>query len=156
MKRLPHVSLGIPVKQVVKFEDETHDNFYLLKLKSVDYVSDKDGVSYTTHYHLFTHRELITAVNRYYNEYNGKGLDVVIGYSFPVTFACKRNNALVTVHMCKFRGDQVQGMRHVAHMALFSAREMRRSKERAERYYDFAHESKWSRLMKGLKWMIGV
>ena len=133
MMNLPHVSLGVPVKQNIKFEDEVHDNFFLLKMKSVDF-ADSDGVRYITHFHLFTVKELLSAVERYRSEYEGHDKNALLGYSHPCTFACKRNGTLVTVYFCKFKGDQVPGLDHKNLCALFSAREMRRSKERVEQY----------------------
>lgn len=155
MKKLPHVSLGVPVKQLLEFEGEQHDNFFLLKMKSVNF-ADRDGVSYSTHFHLFTLRELINAVDRYHVEYEGRDQSTAIGYSHPCTFACKRNGTLVTVYFCKFKGDQVPGLNHKAVCGLFSAREMRRSKERVEQFFEFDFDVKpKGKLRRILKWIIG-
>ena len=150
MQELPHVSAGVPVKQIVTFDNETHDNFFLLKVKTVDHV-DRDGVRITTHHHLFTLKELNVAVQRYNTEYDVGGRDVVSGYTHLCTLYCKRNKSVVTMHFCKFKGDQVPGMEHGYVYALFSPREMKRSEERVRQYFKIRHMS----LRRLCKWIIG-
>ena len=150
MRELPHVFTGVPVKQTVTFDNETHDNFFLLKVKTVDHVG-RDGVSVKTHHHLFTLKELNVAVQRCETEYDIGGGDVAVGYLHLCVVYCKRNKYIAPMYFCKFKCDQIPGMGHGNVCALFSPREVKRSEERTKKNFRMKQHA----VRRFLRWILG-
>lgn len=130
--------LGVPVKQALNTDDGLdHDNFYLLRMDFVDHES-KGKVVHKPFYHLFTTKELVEATMRYYHDMDtviGRQLGAVIGYAYPITYE-NRNAILTTRFFCRFKGDQVEGLEGRPYCGLFTAREIRRSRDRVSLYLE--------------------
>lgn len=157
MRRFPRVPIGVPVRQTVsiKSNDEA-DNFYLLRMKVVD-DNVRDKLAFKSIYHLFTAKELIEATNRYYRHMSDviehDHIETVVGHTYPFTYT-NSNGIMTTRWFVRFDGSNVEGMDEPGiQCGMFSAREMRRSRDRLE--YIVCNGDSWlTRIFKGIKsWM---
>jgi hypothetical protein len=156
MKRFQYLKVGVPVKQEIVTKDGEYevDNLYVVKLNDLCIEDDIRSLSYKTRLHIFTEKELIVSTERYYND-----LDIVIsnqpgaltGYTYPITYS-NRNNTLTTKFFCKFDGSHVEGLGDSVCCGLFTAREMKRSRERVDMY--LTKRSFGYSVLKGVKWLL--
>ena len=156
MKSFTHLKVGVPVKQEITVSDSEYDldNLYLVKLNDLCMEDGAKSLTHRSQLHLFTTKELIVATERYYND-----LDVVIsnqpgaltGYTYPISYS-NRNGILTTRFFCKFDGTYVEGLGESICCGLFTAREMKRSRERVVMY--LMKRSKWDMFLKGVKCLL--
>jgi len=119
------------------------DNMYIIKMCVPDIT--KTGIEYVYSLHAFTEKELNRACLRYYGE-----CDKVInhlysadskasfsksmyGFITPLTYE-NDTGALTTRFIIKFDGAKVVGIESPCSLGLFTARELKRSKDRIEWY----------------------
>ena len=152
MPKPPKVRTGVPIRRLVKVKGNvTHTNFYLMRMEVVD-ETKKDKLAFKSIYHLFTAKELVEATDRYYRHMDcviNRGLDVMLGYTYPITYN-NQNGYMTTRWFVKFDGSKVEDMDRQIYCGLFSAREMRRSRDRMA-YMICQGDSFFSRIIKRIR-----
>lgn len=129
---------GVPVLKDISVEDKeegTTNSFYLIKLVRV-YIESGD-LKNAESLHLFTKKEIHEASVRYFCDCNVSGLapgcKPVLGYYSPITYTNK-HGALTTRFYTEVDCAKITGLKNKVYGLLFTAREMKRSIERAGMY----------------------
>lgn len=159
MKCFAYMTIGVPIRQTIEtvHDSETGyvaDNLYLVKLMHQDH-SDHHKIVHKQKLHLFTTKELINATERYYRDLGSvisAQPGAMTGYTYPITYK-NRNGILTTRYFFKFNGSHVEELNQDICCGLFSAREMIRSNDRAEKYFGNHTILDW--IKKGLKCIVG-
>ena len=133
----PVADEGVAVRYPCKLSNGSEsDDFYILTLKYPQF-SD-DDITYETVTHLFTSKELNRVTVRYYSDCNlldDEPLDShmniasAMGYVSTRTYVNK-NEILTTRFVVKFNGAAVKNVENKICIGLFTARELKRSRER--------------------------
>lgn len=128
-----HAKAGFPIRYPISCKDgRVCNNFYLMRMDFV--VVKENDLSNKSFYQLFTESEIMDAVDRYRNyieEVIEKRSDSEIGYAYPITYRNK-NDVLTTRVFCRFTNTCIGGLYKQSYCALFSPREIRRARERAD------------------------
>ena len=159
MSNLPRIQLGIPSKQTIEVSDGLDcDSFYITALRTPDISpANTQGQPYNETYHLFTVKEISEAAERYYSDADiciDAQTKAMVGYSHPITYS-NRNSILTTRVFVRLDCSKVEEFTDEIVCCLFTPREVRRSKERYDKFV-LGRRTIWHRIMKGVKRCLGL
>ncbi len=160
MSNLPRIQLGIPSKQTIEVSDGLDcDSFYVTRLRTpnISPVNAHQDPPYNDTYHLFTAKEISEAAERYYGDADiciDAQTKAMIGYSHPITYN-NRNSILITRVFVRLDCSKVEEFTDSEVCCLFTPREIRRSKERYDKFI-IGRRTIWHRIVRGVKRCLGL